>query len=224
MVVFNVLRHIASWRVLLAALLVAVPLWATTATPAHACICIAGEDVVGKADLIVVARVEEFRRLDPQPLSPPSGPRAHASEIGVVLAIEEYIKGSGPSTLIATQLAYTEIGPRGQIEAIGWTACDTFNFLGVRYVLFLRLWSDGQYHAGACSGTRTITAETEQSARDYIETIRQALEAPTPLPPPDEFPVVGTGTESVDSVRWAIPAAAAFGALLAAGALLFRRA
>lgn len=218
-----------SWRVFLAAFLAVVPVLVVSTTPAHACVCIARplEEMVAEADLIVVGTVEEFRAIDPLPSSPQSGPSLEFSRVDVVIAVDEYVKGSGSGTEVATQRATGGgYGPDGELEAIIGTSCDTFSRLGDRYVLLLRRGQDGLQRAGACGGTATIRSGDEARAVDYVERIRLILEEPPPTeqpPPTVDFPDTGTAGVSANAQPSAMVAAGGFGALLAAGALLFAR-
>ena len=222
----------SSWRVFLAAFLAVTPLLVVSATPAHACRCRGSvEENVAAAEIIAVGAVREIRAIEPLLTEP-----IQRTGIEVVISIEEYIKGSGSGTEVATQLAFVQrLGPSGELEPIGVSTCDTFGSLGGRYVLLLRRGEDDLLHAGPCNGSRSITVGGEEAAGEYVEQIRLILEQPAPE---IELPDTGTGGASAEPSRSSrtfevlqgaafsgttLQAAGALGALLAAGALLVAR-
>lgn len=200
MVVFTILRQIASWRVLLAALLVALPLWAVTATPAYACSCMSStlEEQVAQADLIVVGTTVHVRDDAISSISQTA-----------TFVVAGYVKGSGPPILEHQTGVQSE-------------ACQYLTEIGGRYLLLLRSRDDGPYLTSTCSGNLDVTSEDGETASAYIDEIGLILhpgvdvaDLPAPAPPLDPG--------SRDFLPGVILSTAAFAALLAAGALIFRR-
>lgn len=201
----------AALRILLAAIVLALPmlLWAT---PAHACSCVPRtfEEKVNLADLIVIGTAQERRLIDPPsmptPLSSPndvdsvtpSGPAE------VLIAVEEYIKGSGPDILFVR-------------ESIPFSTCSAFGTgLPGRYILFLTRLEDGFHQASFCESSH-LGPGTEAFLIDQIEQIRQVLEGPISAPP------LGTGSAESSASYLPVVSTASAGMLLVAAGLFLRR-
>ena len=223
---------LAACRVILAALLLVLPIWVVAATPAYACSCLPTtlEERVSRADLIVVGTAGEIQLLGPlptpEPLSPPSKIQFGSGGPGeVTIAVEEYVKGIGPDTLLVFEYnTSVQFGPDGQIHVlpVGGTTCGAFDQLGGRHLLFLGQREDGRYDTSVCSGSTDITSANEASVLARIELIRQILQGPTPTV--SNLPVAGVGAgDAGDASLWPAVAAGGAGALLASAALFALR-
>lgn len=192
----------------MAAFLAALPLLAVSMIPTHAttgCGRSSLEEQVDRADLIVLGTTISSRDLT---LTSPDFP-FDLSVLVMKVAVDGYVKGSGPATIEHETLLNVEGNP-------------FFTEIGDRDLLLLRSRDDGSYVTSVCAGNRTVTSENEQEVQARITEIGQILHPgtdvanlPAPAPPLDPG--------SRDFVPGVLLAAAAFGALLAAGALLFAR-
>lgn len=204
----------ASLRVFLAALLLALPLWVALRTPAHACSCTAPtvQDWVDRVDVIVVGEVQNLSQsamLNPDPDI--DGPLYE-----MTIGVEEYLKGSGGPTLILVS---------GRA-----TSCDVFGDVGDRFLLGLTRRDDGRYSSISCNAA-LITPETESDVAAFIGRIREVLllaTATSPSPPTatvGALPTAGAGAEGAGGPpAWLVAGAVGAGALLAGTALFgFRR-
>ena len=192
-------------RVSLAALLLALPLWAVTATPAYACTCLPTTvaERVSAVDLIILDTVETIERIgDP----PPEGEYDDRS-MRVTVAVDEYLKGTGPDEIV-------------HIERAGGSAmCQVGSEVGVAYLLFFGPPDDdGQYATSICGGS------TRAANEDFVAEVRQILQGPAQTPTVGAFPDTGSaGGSPTSSILWPAIAAGGVGTLLASAALFALR-
>ena len=88
----------AALRLLFAAALVALPVWLARADTSHAC-TYSLRDNIRSADLIAIGTVGEMLILRPESVGNP-GELGDRTPVEVKFNVGEYIKGSGPATLL----------------------------------------------------------------------------------------------------------------------------
>ena len=195
-----------TWRVFLAALLAVLPVLIVSTTPAHACTCarLSFQEKVERADLIVLGTTVRVRD---GIITLSNGDEYDALVTSV--AVDGYLKGIGPPTL-------EHSAPRGG------AACQYFPEIGDRNLLLLSSRDDGSYSTSTCAGNMNATFDNEERVQARVTEIGQLLYPGTdvadlpPLAPP-------IGSDSRDILPGVLLATAAFGALLAVGALVFAR-
>lgn len=161
--------------------------------PAHACICppITAEELVQVADIILTGTVTELT------ITPPLDPDApdtlqHTSN--VILQVDEYLKGSGPSTVTILEPGFTfHFDDNGEVVT-GLSTCATFRpgSGGSRYLLFLQGEVDSLVSGGVCSGSHIVDEA-------YLLKVRAALAEPIDLPPSGSAPA---GDQPHDGTPW----------------------
>ena len=207
-------------RVFLAALCLGGPIWLAASVPAHACSCGSLAASAHEVDLIVVGTVSGVRLVaEPPGLSatPEPGvtpiPEIAAAVVAWDFAVDEYIKGSGPSQLELHSNGHASLAGDGSVTISPGLGpdCSFAPEDGSRY-LFGVTRSNGENLAGGC-GSAQITEESESHVNDLIAEIRAILAGP------DAFPDTGAGPPSEGS-SFPTLAAAGIGATLAAALLL----
>lgn len=205
------------WRTLLAATLLALPLWAVSVTPAHACSCGAGSvaDVVATTDLIVLGTPGDVRLASPLP----SEATVSFTDIQWAISVQEYVKGSGPDRLDVRSKTYVQVIPGQGIQVNPGSdpTCGYAPAAGLSHLFFLTRRDDGVYTTGGCAGNQPISAETQASVTAYLDQIREVLRGPTGLPNDGSGP-----TETSARASW-LPLAAGAAVVLASTTLLFLR-
>lgn len=223
----------AGLRLFLAAILLALPLWVVATTPAAACTCAHNplEARVSRADLIVVGMGQGLQLLGPVPTPPPLSPPGQALVPGgpgeSIVAVEEYLKGSGPNKLSLYAASTTVIFDQdGQIVRISGplTSCTVTPQAGERFLLLLTQRQDGRYDTDVCAGSVGFVSG-DAAFLPLIQQIRLVLQGPTPTATVNALPDSGgaAGASGGSSI-WPAVAAGGLGILLSSSAfLLFRR-
>jgi hypothetical protein len=234
----------AGLRIVLAACAMALPLWVAQLTPALACSCtdVSLEERVEHAELIVVGAARELRLLGPVPTPKPGPQPIEGPPAEIVISVEEYLKGAGPSSLVVYErdtAVWQGIEPA--VRPRSSAACGTFDHIGGRYLLFIYMQGDQLADGGACGGSAEITEYNGVETR--IEEVRRMIAAPaTPQEPTSTvfqdatkpevnvatpsvaaFPDTGSGGDGARSLPVTLAIAAAIGVGLASGVLLLGR-
>ena len=222
----------AALRLVLAAGFVALPLWVAAHTPAYACTCGVPPlaEQVQATDVIVLGRAEERQIIGPLPTpvgqGTPINPSTHV-EVETLIAVEEYVKGSGASSLPVRSVTFVFVDKSGTphvSEGLS-PSCGYAPALGERYLFFVHQRDDGLFAVDGCGGSLLVGPDySEAEIQDLIAQIRALLQEPTatsPPPPTATFALPPSGTGQGDSADapWALIGAAAGGALLATAAL-----
>lgn len=228
----SIVGLMAGLRVFLAAILLALPLWVTFATPASACTCGHNplEARVSRADLIVVGTGQGLKLLGPVPAAPPLSPPGQAVVSGgpgeSTVAVEEYVKGSGPSTLSLYVASTTVIfDEAGQIVRISGplTSCAVTPQSGDRFLLFLTQRQDGRYDTDVCAGSVGFDGN-DAAVLALIQQIRLILQGPSPTATVNALPRSGAAVDSsAGKSLWPVLAAGGVGLLLSSSALFLLR-
>ena len=196
----------------LAAITIAGLLLPSGVRPAYACSCalMPAEVRVDNADIIIIANVTELV------VTPPLDPGApddleHRSDF--VLQVEEYLKGSGPSTVTIFEPGLSFVFSDDGEVVTGFSSCATFaqGSEGKRYILYLAGEADSLISPGLCSGSGLVDEE-------HLQRVRAVLAEPPDLPPTGSAP---SEADSGNSFPWLATALGT--AALAASALLLRR-
>jgi hypothetical protein len=179
----------ATFRLLLVAALLALPLWVAHSAPAHACTLAPStlEDDVRSADIIAVGTIGEVLVLPPESVAHPETLPAGFMPVEAKFAVSEYLKGSGPATLLRYQTAEEITYDNGAISSIltSRTTCGSVVSVGTRYVTFLKKFDTLRY--SSASGTSQFA--NDQDVVDYIAQIRVAVVAEqVGLPPTGSGP------------------------------------
>jgi hypothetical protein len=217
-------------RVSIAATLFALPLIVALHTPAYACSCAAPtiEEQVQEASLIVIGTATDHEIVGAAPTPPPpaSPPDAYvppvSAEIETTVAVDDYLKGSGPEVLGVRE--YAEItfdeGNEPQITEGLTSLCNFALDVDEAYVLFLYRRDDGELVPNWCGGVVWITSENEAEVAALIAQVEALLEPPvaaTATVVADELPPAGSAGGATRNAPWTT---IAIGGALAAAALL----
>jgi hypothetical protein len=211
----------AAFRIVLIALVVALPLLVVT-RQAQACSIapFSYAEVATQVDLIVIGTVHDIRIVSFPATPQPGGTVSPGSQLGDLewtVDVEEYVKGSGPAQL--TYTSRTDIYPDetgelrfhpGLSASCGWAPQEG------RYLLFA-VSNEGRYVSGFPN--ILITPETEQQALQSLDEVRTALRHGVSLPYTGSGPPAGA-REPIGAI---VAAAALTGLLLASTALFLRR-
>lgn len=200
----------AALRLLLAATALVLPLWLAATTPAHAC-TFSLRDSILTAEIIATGTIGEMLVLPPESVEHPEvlGGRTPTE---IKFAVEEYLKGAGPETLLIFQPAVDITNEGGRITAIvDSRVCGSLISLGDPYVVLGNRSDPLRYEMIAGSGAL--------SDRQFVlDTIHEVLSEPAILPP------LGTGPPPRDeSSMTPLIAAAIAGFAFASGVLLLGR-
>jgi hypothetical protein len=139
----------------------------------------------------------------------------------VVVQVQEYLKGSGPSTLKVEETRTTVTvfpGPTVEVHPASSAACGTFDHIGGTYLLFLYREHDGLHSGGVCGGSTEITEYN--GAQSRIEEVRGIVAAQAAQI--SVFPNDGSGPEGA-AKHARTPALVATGLLLGTSILLLGR-
>jgi hypothetical protein len=222
-------------RVFIAAALFALPLVVVLQTPAYACSCadLTLEQRVDLADVIFVGTTESRRVIGPLPEPVPLSEPLTASttaEIETTVAVQEYLKESGPESLAVRSMAFVSIH-QGQEPAVfeqSGPGCQFAPVLGMDYLFFSFRRDDGLLSVGVCGMSIPIDDWSGSQVLAMIDEIR-ALLAPAPAatdagtavtaatPAVEELPNAGTSGGGSAGPPWA---ALAIGGALAGATLL----
>ena len=181
--------------------------------PAYACSCalMPAEVRVDTADIIIIANVTELV------VTPPLDPDApddleHRSDF--VLQVDEYLKGSGPSTVTIFEPGLSFVFSDDGEVVTGFSSCATFTqgSEGKRYILYLTGEADSLISPGLCSGSGLVDEE-------HLQRVRAVLAEPPDLPPTGSAP---SEADSGNMFPWLATALGAT-ALAAASVSLLRR-
>ncbi len=197
----------------LAAVAIAGLLLPAGVRPAYACSCALTsiETRVQDADIILTGTVTEL--VITPPLNP-DAPDGEEHRTDVVLQVNEYLKGSGPSTVTIFEpgLAFQFDTDGNLITA--FSSCATFGqgSEGKRYILFLTGSVDSLTSPGLCSGSGIVDEE-------HLQEVQAVLAAPVDLPDTGGPP---PAVDSSADFPWLATALGA-GVLAAASGLLLHR-
>jgi len=222
----------AGLRILLAATALAAPFWLTMGVErARACTppVTPGpslQELVARADIILVGVPTHIRLINPLPEPTPLSPAdvgKRSTFVGpgsAVVAVDEYLKGSGPAEVEVFQpeviARYSPPDPP-ELTPYSSTTCDYFLSLQEEHLLFLHRRDDGLLETRIFAGS-TPTASLGDGVETRLEEIRRIVAGDDIILPP-----VGSGaTESQVTLRWLIVALGAGGAVLLVAAPLVR--
>ena len=188
----------------------------TSVRPAYACSCALTsiETRVQDADIILTGTVSEV--IFTPPLNPDT-PDDEEHKTDVVLQVDEYLKGSGPSTVTIFEPGLTfHFNDEGELLT-GFSSCATFGqgSEGKRYILFLAGEVDSLISPGLCSGSGIVDEEHLQDVK--------AITGPGTLPPAGSAPPDEQAGAGVPRLPIVIASSVGAAALAAASALLLRR-
>ena len=184
----------AALRLLLVAVLLALPLWVAQTGPAQACVCAPFvpdtsyeaflADRAAQADLIVVGEIGEMLVLPPESVAHLES-RGSATPVEIKFLVSDSLKGSAPNPVLVYNPAYTITQEDGRITRIAGTSCDIIASVGDTYVMFLRKIDTLRYATGACSGNRSLDLQIPDGTppSEYLAEIRAAIQRGPGLPP-----------------------------------------
>lgn len=209
----------ATFRLLLVATLLALPFWVGLAMRAEGCVRPATppslDQIIASVDVIVVGTVGEILVLPPDSV-PDSQDLFGYTPVEYKVAVDEYLKGSGPMTVLVFQLAQNIAQDSERISSVDSPHTDcgyTTITLGDHEVFLLRRADELRYRA------QVRKFADEREVESYIADIRAAVARQTGLPP--------TGSGPSHSGPPIVPLAAASAlagvALLANAAFAVRR-
>ena len=213
----------AALRVCLIALALTAPVWALHATTVSACTCGSTWASVADAEIVAVGTVIDMR-LAGGLTDGSTTPDYRGIEVVSEIAVEEYIQGSGGSSLLVHSENAVRIGPGDEFSVSRGPQpdCSYGLRLGGRYLVFFADTNE-EYWTSACSGN-----VREIRPNDALVDVRQFLQKPTLEPTIEttpettqqaqptvvEFPESGLGRGDSDRASaWPI-ALAASGALI----------
>ena len=189
------------------------------------------EVAVADTSLIVIGTVTEMVLVPP---FDPAAPDTIEHKVDFVFAVDEYLKGSGPSTLVMREPGLTKaFGPDGTVyEGSGSNQFFADDSVGKRYVLFLPENIDSLLAPG-CTWSRQLDRSGYYGTSDeqFIRDVRGILAA-TPTPPPTSSPTstavppIGlprSGGTSESGPTHVLAIATVGGVLALAGAAVARR-
>src|SRR3990172_824704 len=154
--------------------------------PAYACSCAIDslENQVERTQTILLGTAT-----DPPIIPPldPDNPDELRHVTYVVIRVDRYLKGSGPSELTLAALGSYSFSAEGQLL----TEINTCSLLGPEskarsYILFFPDGLAGGSEPGICSGSRSLD-------EDYLQEVLGAIESPGVLPPTGGPPSGGDG-------------------------------
>ena len=217
----------AAFRVFLIALALTAPVWTLHATTVSACSCGFDGNTFAErlraADIVVVGVITDVRVIDELPARTPQllpdgsvEPEGFNDvEVESDFAVDDYLKGSGPSTLVIRSRTGVLRHGTGEVEIYEGTSpsCSRGLALSASYLVYRAEPLDDPLQTSACDVSIRLIENEEQ-----LQEIRQLLQEPTPHPTVVDLPETGTGSvDPESSLAWQITAAAA-GALLAVSA------
>ena len=217
----------AAFRVLLIALALTAPVWALHATTVSACSCGFDGNTFAErlraADIVVVGVITDVRVIDELPARTPQllpdgsvEPEGFNDvEVESDFAVDDYLKGSGPSTLVIRSRTGVLRHGTGEVEIYEGTSpsCSRGLALSASYLVYRAEPLDDPLQTSACDVSIRLIENEEQ-----LQEIRQLLQEPTPHPTVVDLPETGMRSGDPDgSLSWHVTAAAA-GLLLAASA------
>lgn len=174
----------ATLRLLLAAALLALPLWVASTAPAHACSCAsqsAGEDV-SRAEVIILGTVHDVHLISvtpgPGPETPINPANSPHGDVEWTVDVEEYLKGSGPNQLSLSSSAAIFLDDSGEYTfRSGLDATCRWAPSEGMYILFMGRRDDGGYGTGGCAPNFLRTQENEAQFTQFLTDIRAAVVA-----------------------------------------------
>jgi hypothetical protein len=197
-----------TFRLLLVAALLALPLWVIQTAPAHACTPPIATpatlaDNVRSANLIAMGTLGEMLVLPPESVAHPETLHDGAMPVETKLIVSEYLKGPGPVTPLiyqtAEEISYDAGAISGILTSRSMCSGPPIN-VGTRYVMFLKQFDTLRYWSAV--GTRQFV--NDQDVAEYVAQIRAAVAAERVV-----LPITGTGSGPPHHVAPVVPLAAA---------------
>lgn len=217
-----------AFRVFLIALALTAPVWALHATSVSACSCMSDTSVerLRAADIVVAGVISDVSLIERLPARTPQfAPDGSIEpegfydvEVESEFTVDEYLRGSGPSTLtIRSRTSVLRYGT-GELEIYEGTSpsCSRGLALSANYLIYRAEPLDDPLQTSACDRSIQRIQDDQQ-----LQEFRQLLQEPTPQPPVADLPETGMGGgDPGSSLGWQAMVAAV-GVLLAASVILF---